>query len=47
MWTKEITDMIINGVWATLYMDSSFHGFRILYLAFRWVCFWQSRIKKD
>ena len=20
MWTKEITDMIINGVWATLYM---------------------------
>ena len=22
MWTKEITDMIINGVWATLYMTS-------------------------
>ena len=20
MWTKEITDMIVSGVWATLYM---------------------------
>lgn len=29
MWTKEITDMIINGVWATLYMTVASTDFRI------------------
>ena len=31
MWTKEITDMIINGVWATLYMTvaSTVLGYQI------------------
>ena len=42
MWTKEITDMIINGVWATLYMTVA-----STVLGYVWVYFWQSRIKKD
>lgn len=46
MWTKEITDMIINGVWATLYMTvaSTVLGY---VFGLPWVYFWQSRIKKD
>ena len=44
MWTKEITDMIINGVWATLYMTVAS---TVLGYVFGLPCFWQSRIKKD
>ena len=32
MWTKEITDMIINGVWATLYMTPSNFNIFLFYI---------------
>jgi len=46
MWTKEITDMIINGVWATLYMTvaSTVLGY---VFGLPMGVLWQLRIKKD